>query len=80
MTSRSARGDTADDPRVKSAWSFSGQIRFKTHTSDTVYKTSSLSDTFDKLVKPPASNSARDSPSNNSNNTSNRFSSLMDHT
>jgi hypothetical protein len=73
----------ADDPRVKAAWSFSGQIRFKTHTSDTVYKTSSLSDTFDKLVKPSASNPARDSASNNSNNTSNtsnRFSSLMDHT
>jgi hypothetical protein len=72
----------ADDPRVKSAWSFSGQIRFKTHTSDTVYKTSSLSDTFDMLVKPSTSNPIRNSPSNNnnSNTTSNRFSSLMDHT
>jgi hypothetical protein len=70
----------ADDPRVKSAWSFSGQIRFKTHTSDTVYKTSSLSDTFDMLVKPSTSNPIRNSPPNNSNTTSNRFSSLMDHT
>ncbi len=43
----------ADDPRVKSAWSFGGQIRFKTHTSDTVYKASSLTDTYEKLVRPP---------------------------
>jgi hypothetical protein len=43
----------ADDPRVKSAWSFGGQIRFKTHLSDTVYKASSLTDTYEKLVKPP---------------------------
>jgi hypothetical protein len=74
----------ADDPRVKSAWSFSGQIRFKTHTSDTVYKTSSLSDTFDKLVKPAPSNPAHASSINSSisssNLSSNRFSSLMDHT
>ncbi len=27
----------ADDSRVKSVWSFSGQIRFKTHQNDTVY-------------------------------------------
>ena len=70
----------ADDPRVKSAWSFSGQIRFKTHTSDTVYKATSLSDTFDMLVKPTTANPIRNSSSNNSNTTSNRFSSLMDHT
>jgi hypothetical protein len=42
----------ADDPRVKSAWSYGGQVRFKTH-DDSTYKASSLSDTFDKLVKPP---------------------------
>jgi len=70
----------ADDPRVKSAWSFSGQIRFKTHTSDTVYKTSSLSDTFDKLVKPPPSTPANANSTNSSNFTSNRYSSLMDET
>jgi hypothetical protein len=32
------------------------------------------------LVKPSTSNPIRNSPSNNSNTTSNRFSSLMDHT
>jgi hypothetical protein len=46
----------ADDSRVKSVWSFNGQIRFKTHQSETVYRASSLSDTFDKLVDPPATN------------------------
>jgi hypothetical protein len=70
----------ADDPRVKSAWSFSGQIRFKTHASDTIFKATSLSDTFDKLVKPPPPGSAHPISSNNSIPTSNRFSSLMDHT
>jgi hypothetical protein len=70
----------ADDPRVKSAWSFSGQIRFKTHSSDTVYKTSSLSDTFDKLVKPAPSSTAHASSTNSSHPTSNRYASLMDDT
>jgi hypothetical protein len=42
----------AEDIRVKSAWSYSGQIRFKTHDSDTVYKVKFLTDTFDTLVKP----------------------------
>ncbi len=46
----------ADDSRVKSVWSFNGQIRFKTHQSETVYRASSLSNTFDKLVDPPATN------------------------
>jgi hypothetical protein len=46
----------ADDSRVKSVWSFSSQIRFKTHQNETVYRATSLSDTFNKLVKPPASN------------------------
>jgi len=44
----------ADDSRVKTVWSFNGQIRFKTHSDETVYKTTSLSDTFDTLVRPSA--------------------------
>jgi hypothetical protein len=40
----------SDDPRVKSAWTFGGQIRFKTHHDDTVYKVSRNSDTYDTLV------------------------------
>ena len=70
----------ADDPRVKSAWSFSGQIRFKTHSSDTVYKATSLSDTFDKIVKPPTFTTAHASSNSSSIPTSNRYASLMDHT
>jgi hypothetical protein len=42
----------ADDPRVRSVWSFSGQLRFKTHDSDVVYKVKNLSDTFDSIVPP----------------------------
>jgi len=41
----------ADDIRVKSVWSYGGQIRFKGQDSETVYKAKSLSDTFDSLVK-----------------------------
>ena len=41
-----------DDIRVKSAWSYGGQIRFKVQDSETVYKVKSLSDTFESLVKP----------------------------
>jgi hypothetical protein len=70
----------ADDPRVKSAWSFSGQIRFKTHSSDTVYKATSLSDTFDKIVKPLTSTTAHASSNSSSISTPNLYSSLMDHT
>jgi hypothetical protein len=40
------------DIRVKAVWSFGGQIRFKTHESDQIYKAKSLADTFDILVKP----------------------------
>ncbi len=61
-------------------WSFSGQIRFKTHSADTVYKVTSLSDTFDKLVKPFPSITAHASSNSSSISTSNRYSSLMDHT
>jgi hypothetical protein len=70
----------ADDPRVKSAWSFSGQIRFKTHSSYTVYKATSLSDTFDKIVKPPTSTIVHASSNSSANPASNRYASLMDHT
>ena len=44
----------ADDPRVKSAWTYSGQVRFKTHDGDTVYKVKNSSDTFDSIVVRPA--------------------------
>jgi hypothetical protein len=40
-----------DDIRVKSVWSYGGQIRFKLQDSDTVFKAKSLSDTFDSIVK-----------------------------
>jgi outer membrane murein-binding lipoprotein Lpp len=40
-----------DDIRVKSVWSYGGQVRFKLQDSDTVYKAKSLSDTYDSLVK-----------------------------
>ena len=45
----------ADDPRVKSVWSYGGQIRFKSHESDTIYKVKNLSDTYDSLVTHPRS-------------------------
>jgi regulator of replication initiation timing len=40
------------DPRVKSIWSYNGQIRFKHHESEDIVKVRALSDTFDSLVKP----------------------------
>jgi hypothetical protein len=42
----------ADDPRVKSIWTYSGQIRFRTKDSDTVYKVKHLTDTVDTVIKP----------------------------
>jgi hypothetical protein len=42
----------ADDIRVKSVWTYGGQIRFKGQDSETVYKAKSLADTFDSLTKP----------------------------
>jgi hypothetical protein len=45
----------ADDPRVRSVWSFSGQLRFKTHDSEVVYKVKNLTDTYDSLVTPTRS-------------------------
>jgi hypothetical protein len=44
----------SEDPRVKSTWSYSGQIRFKTHDSETIYKVKNTSDTFDSLVVQPS--------------------------
>jgi len=44
----------SEDPRVKSAWTYSGQIRFKTHDSETIYKVKNSSDTFDSIVVRPA--------------------------
>jgi outer membrane murein-binding lipoprotein Lpp len=40
-----------DDIRVKSVWSYGGQVRFKLQDSDTVFKAKSLSDTFESIVK-----------------------------
>jgi hypothetical protein len=42
----------SDDIRVKSVWSFGGQIRFKLHDNEQVYKAKSLADTVDSTVKP----------------------------
>jgi hypothetical protein len=44
-----------DDPRVKSAWSYGGQIRFKSHLDDTIHKVTSLSATYDSIIKPSSS-------------------------
>jgi hypothetical protein len=46
------------DPRVQSVWSYSGQIRFKPHGSESIYKVKSLNDTFDTLVSHHTSQSA----------------------
>lgn len=43
----------ADDPRVRSVWSFSGQIRFKSHDSETIYKVKNPTDTYDSIVVHP---------------------------
>jgi prefoldin subunit 5 len=49
----------SDDIRIKSVWSYSGQIRFKTHECETVYKVKSLTDSYDTLVKPTPSPSSQ---------------------
>jgi hypothetical protein len=48
----------AKDSRVRSTWSFNGQVRFKTHDSDTMYRVKSSSDTYESLV---SANSAKQS-------------------
>jgi hypothetical protein len=40
-----------DKERVKSVWSFGGQIRFKLHDNDYVFKCKSLNDTVESLSK-----------------------------
>jgi hypothetical protein len=46
------------DHRVRSVWSYNGQIRFKAHDSETIFKVRSLSDTFDSLAVQGAAHSA----------------------
>jgi hypothetical protein len=48
----------SSDHRVKNTWSFNGQIRFKLHDSETVYRVKSLKDTVDSVIKPQAAPSA----------------------
>jgi len=40
----------AKDTRVRSTWSFNGQVRFKVHDSDTMYRVKSPTDTYEDLV------------------------------
>jgi hypothetical protein len=49
-----------EDYRVKTAWSYSGQIRFKLHTGESVFKVTSLSDTVDSITKAKVSSVAMD--------------------
>jgi hypothetical protein len=49
------RSFALDKQRIKSAWTFGGQVRFKTHDSETVYKVRSITDSYETLVKPPTS-------------------------
>jgi len=39
------------DSRVKSAWTFNGQIRFKTQNSESVHRVKCLSDTYESIIK-----------------------------
>jgi hypothetical protein len=41
----------ADDYRVKSAWTYNGQTRFKLHESETVHKATTLASTVDSILK-----------------------------
>jgi hypothetical protein len=41
----------SSDPRVRSAWTFNGQIRFKIQDCETVFKVKALSDSVDSLSK-----------------------------
>jgi len=38
------------DSRVRSTWTYNGQVRFKVHDSETVYRVRSLSDSYESLV------------------------------
>ena len=53
-----------DDPRVKSAWSYGGQIRFKSQLDETIYKVTSLSATYDTMIKPSSSSNGNSSSTN----------------
>ncbi len=48
----------SDDRRVKSAWSYNGQIKFKLLNSETIYRAKSSTDTVDSVVKPGAAAAA----------------------
>jgi len=52
------------DSRVRSAWTYNGQVRFKTSDSETMYRVKSLSDTFESIV--PSSTSRPSAPVNSS--------------
>jgi hypothetical protein len=41
----------ADEYRVKSAWTYNGQTRFKLHESETVHKATTLASTVDSILK-----------------------------
>jgi len=41
------------DPRVRSTWTFNGQIRFKIQDCETVFKVKSLNDTVNSLIQGP---------------------------
>jgi hypothetical protein len=47
-----------DDKRVKSAWSYNGQIKFKLLNNETIYRAKSINDTVDTIVKPGAAAAA----------------------
>jgi len=42
----------AKEENVKSAWSFGGQLRFRLHNDETIYKVKSLADTVASVTKP----------------------------
>jgi hypothetical protein len=50
------------DPRVRSAWSYNGQIRFKIQDSETIYRVKALGDSVDSLVKAPPTGPTAMSP------------------
>jgi hypothetical protein len=45
--------DLSADPRVRSTWTFNGQIRFKIQDCETVFKVKSLNDTVNSLIQGP---------------------------
>jgi len=55
------RAIASDKDKVKSVWSFGGQLRFKLHDSETVYKVKSLGDTVESLTSAQAATAAAQS-------------------